>query len=293
MNYTEFADLINPKAITPDDFESVVHPVYQFHPLIPDVGGKDKIAALFHMGGIGLMRDMLPTARRFETLESEMRQARQYAVRTEAAYRQAKNYYVEVWIEKDALVGVIEGVCREEDVPYFSCRGYTSQSEVWRAARRLADKRRKGKDCYILHLGDHDPSGIDMTRDIDDRLTMFMGGVGVKRLALNMDQVQRYNPPPNPAKITDSRGVGYIATHGRESWELDALEPTVIGNLIRSNVVALRDADLWTEAKEREESARLRLTLAANHWPQIEDFMDSDIALGDVARDESDEDDAE
>jgi hypothetical protein len=71
---------------------------------------------------------------------------------------------VEVWIEKDALVGVIEGVCTEYDVPHFSCRGYTSQSELWGAAQRLLEH--DTKECIILHLGDHDPSGVDMSRDI-------------------------------------------------------------------------------------------------------------------------------
>ena len=130
-------------------------------------------------------------------------------------------YRPEVWIEKDALVGVIEGVCNELDVPFFSCRGYTSQSEMWAASQRLESYLPDQKPL-ILHLGDHDPSGVDMSRDIRERLELFMGGVEFDRLALNMDQVQQYAPPPNPAKITDSRAVGYIAIHGDESWELDA-----------------------------------------------------------------------
>jgi len=138
---------------------------------------------------------------------------------------------IEVWIEKDALVGVIEGVCTELDVPYFSCRGYTSQSEMWVGAQRLAAHWRKAKqNPLILHFGDHDPSGIDMTRDIQARLQEFSFGTAghpleLRRLALNMDQVELYGPPPNPAKLTDSRCEAYMEEHGNESWELDALEP--------------------------------------------------------------------
>lgn len=84
-------------------------------------------------------------------------------------------YRPEVWIEKDALVGVIEGVCEANDVPYFSCRDYTSQSEVWGAAQRLLRHVRRGQIPVVLHLGDHDPSGLDMTRDITDRLGLFLG----------------------------------------------------------------------------------------------------------------------
>ena len=72
----------------------------------------------------------------------------------------------EVWIEKDALVGVFERVCRELDVPLFSCRGYTSQSEMWVAGQRMLQYKRNKQTPVIFHFGDHDPSGKDMSRDI-------------------------------------------------------------------------------------------------------------------------------
>ena len=77
--------------------------------------------------------------------------------------------YVEVWVEKDALVDIVGQACIPLDTPYFSCRGYTSQSEMWSAAQRFIDQSYRD-NCYIIHLGDHDPSGIDMTRDIQERL---------------------------------------------------------------------------------------------------------------------------
>lgn len=109
-------------------------------------------------------------------------------------------YRPEVWVEKAALEGVIAGVCNELDVPYFACRGYNSQSEEWAAARRLQRYYDAGQTPIIFYLGDHDPSGLDMTRDHRDRLTLFMGGVHVDRIALNMSQIEEYAPPPNPAK---------------------------------------------------------------------------------------------
>ena len=157
----------------------------------------------------------------------------------------------EVWIEKEALVGVIEQVCRELDVPYFACRGYVSQSEQWRAGRRARQRfHQDGQNTVIIHLGDHDPSGVDMTRDNQDRLKLFAGYCKrpqVVRIALNMDQVEEHEPPPNPAKMTDSRFEGYVAEHGYESWELDALEPSIIVGLIREEVDKHRDMDLWAE----------------------------------------------
>ena len=197
-----------------------------------------------------------------------------------AAYRediwQPQEYRPEVWIEKDALVGVIEGVCNEWRVPYFACRGYASQSELYSAGRRLRRLVRDGKRPVIFHLGDHDPSGLDMTRDNQDRLNMFseFEGVEVRRLALNMDQIDEHNPPPNPAKETDARFGPYIRQYGESSWELDALDPDVIHNLIDGAVQALIDFDAWGEAKTQEEENQELLKRISLRWDDVADFLE-------------------
>lgn len=164
----------------------------------------------------------------------------------------------EVWIEKDALIGVIEKPCREEDVAFFSCRGYTSQSEMWAAAQRLGAYAEEGYKTIVFHLGDHDPSGVDMSRDIQDRLTLLSNGqdIEVRRIALTMEQIKEYNPPPNPAKLTDSRCQGYISEYGEESWELDAMEPRIMVELVRDSIISIREPDAWEEMKEKEEQER-------------------------------------
>jgi hypothetical protein len=172
-----------------------------------------------------------------------------------------QEYRPEVWIEKDALVGVIEGICQENDVPFLSCRGYTSQSEMWGAAQRLIRYVEKGQLPVILHLGDHDPSGKDMTRDIIDRLQMFVGSdIEVNRLALNMSQIEKFNPPPNPAKVTDSRSTAYIAEFGNSSWELDALDPNTIAGVIRNAIQAVRDDKKWEAAVKLEKKGRAQIS---------------------------------
>lgn len=171
---------------------------------------------------------------------------------------------VEVWIEKEALAGVIAGVCEELDIPHFSCRGYVSQSEQWRAGKRFEKYIAEDQKPIVLHLGDHDPSGIDMTRDNKDRLRMFAyQGVEVRRLALNYDQVEQYGPPPNPAKLSDTRADDYINRFGYESWELDALEPSVITQLIRDAVADIVDPDLYQDRMdlEAEQTETLRSIL--------------------------------
>lgn len=185
---------------------------------------------------------------------------------------EGQEYRPEVWIEKDALLGVIEPVCHEFDVPFFSCRGYTSQSEMWAGAMRF---QRIGREqtTIIFHLGDHDPSGKDMTRDIIDRMELFMGGTKLERLALNMDQVKQYNPPPNPAKFTDSRCAGYVAEFGESSWELDALRPDVLDGLIRGAITALIDQDLWDERQAIKDAGREHLKKISTNWLAVERFL--------------------
>jgi hypothetical protein len=211
-------------------------------------------------------------------------------------------YYVEVFVEKEALLGVVERPCLELDVPYFACRGYVSQSEMWNAAERIRTACQRWKDCregeteldeevenfrtpVIIHLGDHDPSGMDMSRDIRDRLNLFSNFSGtshedergetisytpfrieVVRIALNRNQVDQYNPPPNPAKITDSRAKEYIDQHGTESWELDALDPEVINTLIRTEISKYLDRDKWENRKKEELEGRRELSQVAKYW---------------------------
>ena len=192
--------------------------------------------------------------------------ADQYAIDTRAD----QNDYLEVWVEKDALVGVIERACEPLDIGYLSCRGYVSQSAMWRAGMRFKRQEQNGKDCTVLlHLGDHDPSGIDMTRDIQDRLTMFGSDVEVKRIALGMEQVEEYSQPPNPAKTTDSRYASYVSEYGDESWELDALEPRYLSDLIRDQILEERDEEKWEEAVAEQERERDQIDDVIERWNEL------------------------
>jgi len=154
------------------------------------------------------------------------------------------------------------------DVPYFACKGYVSASELWRAARRFK-VRYRGQRVVVVHLGDHDPSGLDMTRDIFDRQDLFGGRAKVNRIALNFDQVEQYGPPPNPAKVTDSRAAGYIAEYGRSSWELDALEPRVMRDLIADTVKQYRDDDIYQDRLDLEAKYKAILENVRDNWESI------------------------
>lgn len=172
---------------------------------------------------------------------------------------QDQETYIEVWVEKDALIGIVEQTANRYDVPCFSCRGYGSASEYWRAGRRLIEQNKAEKNCVIIHLGDHDPSGIDMTRDIKERLVMFGANVCIERIALNMPQVEEYSPPPNPAKTTDSRAGEYIKRYGVNSWELDALEPRVLDGLISESILKYIDIGKFKRAQFRQDQGRRKI----------------------------------
>lgn len=174
---------------------------------------------------------------------------------------------VEVWIEKDALVTVISRVCREWDVPFLACRGYMSQSEMYVSSQRLREYKRRKQRVTILHLGDHDPSGLDMTRDNSERLSVMLEQiVNVKRIALNMNQVEEYALPPNPTKPTDSRATNYKYD---SSWELDALEPSVIERLIETEVVKLIDRNEWKQVVKLEKEERMTLQKIARNFNHV------------------------
>lgn len=190
---------------------------------------------------------------------------------------------VELWVEKEALAGILSQVARQRDVTYQACRGYMSSSALWRSARRVGYHLAEDIEVTVYHLGDHDPSGIDMTRDNEERMhAMIRHDFGwraadrlhFERIALNMDQVQQYNPPPNPAKLTDSRAAGYTAEHGYESWELDALPPNVLVDLLNDKIDEVIDQQAWDDRLAQENADRDRLALAADNWEAVAAHVD-------------------
>jgi len=192
----------------------------------------------------------------------------------------------ELWIEKEALAGVIERAAIDNDLYYLSCRGYMSASEMYEAAQRIFRRRKfQHQKTVIIYLGDHDPSGLDMSdNDIPGRFKLFFDkwnrmtigapkALEIRRVALNFDQIELYNPPPNPAKETDSRFAAYQEQFGDESWELDALPPTTLLEIIQAAVDEFKDVDMY-QAKEAEEAAdRSTLKSISANYDEVEQFL--------------------
>lgn len=175
-----------------------------------------------------------------------------------------QDYYVEVIVEKNALIGVLERVTNKYHVSIFPNVGYGSTTVIHELALRFKEKENDGKKCVLLYFGDHDPSGEDMVRDIEDRLNTFGATVEIVKVGLTMEQIRQYNPPPNPAKMTDPRAGNYVAEHGSSSWELDALPPNVLVQLLTSAIEERLDMEKYQAviAKEEEDKDKLRIAVA-------------------------------
>lgn len=182
--------------------------------------------------------------------------------------------YVEVWVEKDALSGVLKRITEKYHIPILVNRGYSSASAMFDSYQRFKKAYSKGQDVKILYLGDFDPSGIDMIRDIKDRTLQFiMGdfgwecsetsasnfGFSVLAIALTLEQIKQYNPPPNPAKVSDPRAKDFIKQFGRTSWEVDALRPDVLNNLLEQAILDSIDEDNFLEIVGREDADKDKL----------------------------------
>lgn len=168
--------------------------------------------------------------------------------------------YVEVWVEKEGMGVQVATVTEKWHVRLCPNKGYGSTTALYEGSKRFLEAADKGLNLHLLYLGDHDPSGLDMDRDIEERLSVFgVRDIDVERIALTTEQVRRYDPPPNPAKLTDKRAAAYIARHGRTSWEVNALSPGTINKMIEARLKRLVNKPIMDAIIEREEKHKREL----------------------------------
>lgn len=176
--------------------------------------------------------------------------------------------YLEVWVEKDALSGVLKRITEKFGIPIVVNRGYSSATAMFDAHVRF--RRADQESAYVIYIGDFDPSGQDMIRDIKDRIMEFNHNkaydFGILPIALSKEQIKQYNPPPNPAKITDPRAKDYIAEHGTTSWEVDALPPEVLNRILETTIEGLTDCDTYNEVLQKESDYKIRLEQIAEDF---------------------------
>jgi len=151
---------------------------------------------------------------------------------------------LEIWVEKDALANLINQVAEGFRVVVFPSRGYSSFTKVMECLERLEEY--SDKERIILHLTDHDPSGFDMTRDLEERLSAYGGDtIQIKKIGLTYEQIKKFNLKANPTKKKDTRAIEYIKQFGSDCWELDALPPLELQNLVVESIKKYIDFDAW------------------------------------------------
>jgi hypothetical protein len=188
--------------------------------------------------------------------------------------QQDQTNYVEVWCEKDALSGILSRTTYLYGIPLIINKGYGSATSSYNAAQRIKLQQAEGKFCTILYLGDHDPSGLDMVRDVNERLRLLKvtDGYTVKHIALTTEQVEKYNPPENKlkednyGKLKDPRGIKYFKEFGNRSWEVDALSPEVLSNLLEKEIESTIDMRAFWETCHVESEMKNTLGEIAARW---------------------------
>jgi len=206
-------------------------------------------------------REFLCGDHRFETPEDFM------AWRIQALKDSASEYevpfwmfqpeYVEVWLEKDALSALFKQVCEKWHVLLAPCRGYPSLTYLFEAAQRL---KNIDKPITILYFGDLDPRGRDIERYIMETLQSFNVHVNVERVALTRQQVQLYSLPSAPTKKTDTLARRWIEAEGDAVWELDALEPNLLMQLIEQAILQHFSQSLFEKRNELQRQNREKIS---------------------------------
>ncbi len=242
--------------------------------------------------------------------------------RTVASYALNKQIgqpnHIEVWTEKDAISDILSRVTRPNTIHLVVNKGYSSSTAMYGAYQRFMRAIEAGKKIVILYFGDHDPSGLDMIRDIKDRILFFMNNGSVREdlhdlmydwaypdgnmtdecdeyrddqdcycvepnsddgeehfdhelafikhhfrvrpIGLTMEQIEEYKPPHNPAKITDPRAKDYVKKFGQKSWEVDALKPAVMTEIVRSAIKEETDIDIQNNVFAKQETDQKKIT---------------------------------
>lgn len=170
--------------------------------------------------------------------------------------------YIELWTEKDALSGILKRVTSKYHIQLVVNKGYTSSSAMYRAYQRIVEALKRKQFTTILYFGDHDPSGLDMIRDIEDRLKLmceqgeyeleFDSICEVVPIGLTREQITKYKLPPNPTKVTDPRAKWYVKKFGKICWEVDALKPQVLTKIVDDHISSRIDHTLYTKQLSNE-----------------------------------------
>lgn len=169
-----------------------------------------------------------------------------------------QDYYIEVFVEKQALITPFTRASKDYALYVNMGRGYSSVTVLKDMAERLQEAENEGYQPLVLAFSDLDPSGIDLVDNLSRQFADFDLYIEVERVALTIDQVESYDLPHDPKalKTTDSRYSTFLAKYGRYAVELDALDPPTLERLVHEGVQSRIDLTLFEREKERQDEER-------------------------------------
>jgi len=165
-----------------------------------------------------------------------------------------QDHYLEVWVEKDAIAGIVAPKANAFGVPVFVCRGFASLSSLFSAANTFRRMAEAGKKVIIYHFGDYDPSGVAAGQSVlkamrDD----FRVELQFIRAAVTEEQIEEMNLPTRPTKTTGTHARHWT---GGRSVELDAMPAAELRRLVESCITRHIDVDAWNTLRRTEEMER-------------------------------------
>jgi hypothetical protein len=172
--------------------------------------------------------------------------------------------YCEVWCEKDAVIGSIEDLTSELGVIVRVGRGFQSSTRV-REIASVFSRIRKSK--IVFYLGDFDSSGMDIERDVRQRVCRYTRSFAMRRLAIFGEDIAKFKLPPQRIKPEDPRARSFRNMHGNQCVELDALPPPELRRHVRKAVTSVIDEAAWERALTTEEAELVSIDDFVSHWP--------------------------
>jgi len=171
---------------------------------------------------------------------------------------ESQSVHIEVWVEKDAIAGVVSPITRKYGVPLYVARGFSSITFVYDAVRELQEVR---KPVYIYHFGDFDPSGVSAGKALRDELALHGMNAHFESVAVTLEQVERLQLPALHVNRKDPRAKTWPHSF---VCELEALPPNVLRDTVENCITRHIDPWEWKGAIRAEELERqtLRRVLA-------------------------------
>src|SRR3989344_3933701 len=168
------------------------------------------------------------------------------------AYRKSvwntQDNHIEIWLEKDALRSVFQPITDKYDVALVIGKGYQSYTNLKETSHRIQEN----KELNICYFGDFDPTGLDIERNISSTLIELNTKHNIRRIALTKEQIEKYDIPPQPTKVSDTRTAKHKELHGDIAVELDALDPRILTKLIEDTIISFLDINKYNTTKQQE-----------------------------------------